>query len=74
MRARGVLEHDAFDADPGSDALGGVPATVGVSLVVAVSWALSLIGGIRAAVKAAYVANIAYSAHIPSPGPPRGGR
>ncbi|WP_435839162.1 DNA repair ATPase [Streptodolium elevatio] len=27
-----------------------------------------------AAVKAAYVANIAYSAHIPSPGPPSGGR
>ncbi|MEU8138139.1 hypothetical protein [Streptodolium elevatio] len=44
----GALEHDAFDAGPGSDALGlgGVPATVGVSLVVAVSWALSLIGGI----------------------------
>ncbi|WP_436775212.1 hypothetical protein [Yinghuangia sp. YIM S09857] len=44
----GALDHDAFEADAGSDAfgLGGVPVTVAVSLVVALAWALSLVGGI----------------------------
>ncbi len=44
----GALDHDAFDTGAGADALGlgGVPVTVGVSLLVAVSWALSTSGGI----------------------------
>ncbi|WTW99543.1 hypothetical protein OG216_42140 [Streptomycetaceae bacterium NBC_01309] len=44
----GALDHDAFDADPGTGAfgLGGVPATVGISLMVAIAWTLSLVGGI----------------------------
>lgn len=44
----GALEHDAFDADPGTGVfgLGGVPATVGISLLVAFAWALSLANGV----------------------------
>ncbi|UGQ12726.1 hypothetical protein LO772_03640 [Yinghuangia sp. ASG 101] len=55
----GALEHDTFDTGAGADALGlgGVPVTVSVSLLVALSWALSTTGGI-----------LLHRAHLPSSG------
>ncbi|MFE3016960.1 hypothetical protein [Streptomyces sp. NPDC059256] len=44
----GAVGHDSFDTDLDSDALGlgGVPVAVSASLVIALTWTLSLIGSV----------------------------
>ncbi|MFE5851723.1 hypothetical protein ACFQ61_00650 [Streptomyces sp. NPDC056500] len=48
MALVGAVGHDSFDTDLDSDALGlgGVPVAVSASLVIALTWTLSLIGSV----------------------------